>query len=112
MRMWMVNSRDMCRQHLLGEHVEIHMFVGAMLKGTSMDGYIEGNMFEPSSLWRRHEDLVAEMLRRGYNHSSDLADYHVPDEWRQVTIDRKAAAAELFRRCSICKEGTSHENDT
>ena len=26
MRMWMVNPRIMCRQHLLGEHVEIHMF--------------------------------------------------------------------------------------
>jgi hypothetical protein len=25
--MWMVDPRIMCRNHLLGEHAEIHMFV-------------------------------------------------------------------------------------
>lgn len=112
MRMWMVDPRVMCRQHLLGEHVEIHMFVGAINKGTSMDGYLSTNMLEPSALARRHDELVAEMLRRGYRHQSDLADYHIPADWLGITIDRKAAAAELFRRCAICRAGTAHEDDS
>lgn len=41
MRMWKVNPKNMCRQHLLGEHVECHMFVGAILKGISLSGYIK-----------------------------------------------------------------------
>jgi hypothetical protein len=28
MRMWMVNPRIMCGNHLLGEHLETHMFYG------------------------------------------------------------------------------------
>jgi len=28
MRMWMLNPKALCRKHLMGEHVEIHMLVG------------------------------------------------------------------------------------
>lgn len=48
MRMWMVPPELMCRQHLLGEHVELHMFVGAINKGTSvvtLPGYCEGTHY-------------------------------------------------------------------
>ena len=40
MRMWMVDPKKMCRKHLLGEHVEIHMMVGTLLKGRSIDGFL------------------------------------------------------------------------
>jgi hypothetical protein len=30
MRMWMVPPKVMCRKHLLGEHVEIHMLAGSL----------------------------------------------------------------------------------
>ena len=46
MRMWMVDPRIMCRQHLLGEHVEIHMFVGAISRGKSVKGYLEKGLLE------------------------------------------------------------------
>ena len=32
MRMWGVDPKQMCRQHLLGEHVELHMQAGAVLE--------------------------------------------------------------------------------
>ena len=35
MRMWNVDVTKMCNKHLLGEHVEMHMFVGIIIKGTS-----------------------------------------------------------------------------
>jgi hypothetical protein len=40
MRMWMVWPELMCRKHLLGEHVEIHMLLGALNKGHRVQGFI------------------------------------------------------------------------
>lgn len=48
MRMWMVPPIVMCQQHLLGEHVEMHMLIGAMKKGTSMAGYCQNGLMEPA----------------------------------------------------------------
>ena len=36
MRMWMVDPQIMCRQHLLGEHTEMHMFVGTLKRGPAL----------------------------------------------------------------------------
>ena len=41
MRMWMVNPEILCRKHLLGEHVELHMLVGWIIKGKSIQGYLD-----------------------------------------------------------------------
>lgn len=113
MRMWMTDPRIMCRQHLLGEHVEHHMFVGTIQRGKSLDGYIADNLMEPASLSRRHAELVEEMQRRGMRHKSPLP--HVPRhactqltdaQWNH-RIDRAASHAELMRRCPACRERQS-----
>lgn len=102
--MWMVDPATMCRKHLLGEHVEIHMFVGTLRKGLNMDGYLTGNLLEPSALMQRHEELAVEMERRGYKHRSPLLQPGpYPREWEEVHIDRAAALAELHRRCPECR---------
>ena len=44
MRMWMVDPKIMCRKHLLGEHVEHHMFVGTINKRISIVGYLRDNL--------------------------------------------------------------------
>ena len=36
MRMWLVPPSHMCRKHLLGEHVELHMLLGTLKKGKSI----------------------------------------------------------------------------
>ena len=110
MRMWLVNPKIMCRKHLLGEHVEHHMFFGTMLREKSINGYIENNLFEPTLLVKRHDDLVAEMLSRGYNHNSplevSLGEFlHFQDVYRHVwkrKIDRVASLNELINRCPEC----------
>jgi len=103
MRMWMVEPAVMCRKHLLGEHVELHMFVGTLKKGISVKGYLADNLMEPASLHSRHDALVIEMGRRGYNHQSPLPiEYPVVINDLAVTIDRPAALAELVRRCPEC----------
>jgi len=100
--MWMVNPRIMCRQHLLGEHVEIHMFIGTINRNKSVKGYLQKGLLEVHNLYSRHADLVGEMKRRGYNHCSK-----VNEKWKFVeelgAIDREKNVNELVNRCSKCK---------
>ena len=109
MRMWMVDVQTMCRKHLMGEHVETHMYVGGMLKGTRMGGYIAGNLLEPLSLKSRHDELAAEMVSRGYHHDSNMGPNVVaaalaslPEEFILATVRKADALAELHRRCPDC----------
>lgn len=111
MRMWMVNPRIMCRQHLLGEHAEIHMFIGTISRGKSVKGYLEKGLLEVHSLYDRHEELVEEMKRRGYNHQSDVDKKWKSAEKRGV-IDRKKSLDELVKRCSSCKLGYSEDRSS
>ena len=108
MRMWMVDPRIMCRQHLLGEHAEIHMFIGTISRGKSVRGYLEKGLLEVHSLYARHEELVEEMKRRGYNHSSGI-----DEKWKNAekrgAIDRKKNLEELLKCCSRCKLRYSEE---
>ena len=102
MRMWGVDPATLCRQHLLGEHLELHMFVGAMHKGTSMQGFIDNGLLDVSCLESRHDELVAEMSRRGMKHKSPLK--FVPaNRWAIKPIDTAANLIELARRCDYCK---------
>jgi len=107
MRMWMINPKVMCRKHLLGEHVELHMFVGHLSNVKSVKGYLKNNLLEPRSIEWRHEQLVEEMLRRGYNHNSplDLSDalVYYPLEVQDHKINIIASLKELLSRCEECK---------
>jgi hypothetical protein len=98
----MVDPQIMCRKHLLGEHVEIHMFVGTISQEKSVKGYLEKGLLEVQSLYARHEELVEEMKRRGYKHCSD-----VDNKWRTAEergqVDRKKSREELLKRCSRCE---------
>ena len=99
MRMWMVDPATMCRQHLLGEHVETHMFAGTIRREISLDGYVRNNLVETASLAARHDALAAEMTRRGYRHNSPM---HYADDLGLGRIDRQASDRELRRRCPDC----------
>ena len=66
MRMWMVPPRYLCNKHLLGEHVELHMFAGYINKWISLDGYVANGLVDTSLMNRRHDELVEEI--RGFCH--------------------------------------------
>lgn len=105
MRMWMTPPEAMCRKHLLGEHVELHMFVGTINKGVSVEGFLTKNLLEPESLYVRHDALVAEMNRRGYKHKSPMGTilwWSLTYRQYKVKINRPASLAELHRRCPEC----------
>ena len=110
MRMWMVDPKIMCRKHLLGEHLELHMFVGTINKGISIQGYLDKNLLEPLGLIGRHALLVEEMTRRGYNHQSPLPRPVIPIHQQWVIIDREMALTDLLSRCEDCrKRRTEHQ---
>jgi len=75
MRLWLVNPKIMCRKHLLGEHLECHMFVGTLNKGISVEGYVSKGLLETSKLKERHDALAYEIISRGYKHNSPLKEF-------------------------------------
>ena len=110
MRMWLCDPKIMCRKHLLGEHLEIHMFLGALKQGKKIDGYLRNNLFQPTYLLLRHEELKDEMINRGYNHNSHMRIHEcecifgLPDEKRHWKIDKTKALRDLLDRCPECRQ--------
>lgn len=95
MRIWDVSPRILCRQHLLGEHRELHAIWAVLTEGK------KGYSRHPETLrWKgklkalflRHERLVAEMGRRGYTHASPL------DRRRALGSARQTAYVDPPRR--------------
>ena len=97
----MVDPATMCREHLLGEHREMHALVGIINSGISIQGYLDKDLLEPQHIAERHRYLVVEMLCRGYNHHSPLKPITAHVE--PFEIDREAADVELRRRCAACR---------
>jgi hypothetical protein len=111
MRMWLTNPKEMCRQHLLGEHVEMHMFVGTIRKGMSVEGYVSGGLFEVDKILERHDELVIEMSRRGFHHGSPITQEQEEMilEWMKKNknygkVDSAKNRLELANRCEECKK--------
>lgn len=98
MRMWMVPPIYLCNKHLLGEHVETHMFVGHLKLGRRLGAY--ASLCEPHRLVERHDELAAELRARGFIHKSPLEFEYSGTEVGHVDIDR--SIADLRARCPDC----------
>jgi hypothetical protein len=74
-RIWCVPVSELDRQHLLGEHAELHCIVGSLLnKYKAYRNHPETRRFEGriEELYYRHAQQVEEMFKRGYKHTSQL----------------------------------------
>lgn len=100
MRMWNIDTGKMCNQHLLGEHVEMHMFVGTLNKNKSIQGYLDKNLVEVHNIEKRHEKLTKEMEKRGFEHKSPLPKYK---KSKLGKVDVHANKIDLRNRCRRCK---------
>ncbi|MFA6531040.1 MAG: pyrimidine dimer DNA glycosylase/endonuclease V [Candidatus Micrarchaeia archaeon] len=75
MRIWDISPSKLCRNHLLGEHRELHAIWSILVNGKM--GYSKhpetlrwkGKL---AALYVRHEKLVREMAERNYHHHSPL----------------------------------------
>lgn len=102
----MVPPAVLCRQHLLGEHREMHALVGIIASGKNLSGYLSNGLICTGSIQERHDALVAEMTARGYRHLSPLS-YRPVTSVGDVSIE--ASIYELRKRCAACKERIDNE---
>ena len=108
MKLRNVDPKILCRNHLLGEHYECHLFIGHLRKKRRIDGYIKNNLVEIKKIVQRHGELANEMIRRGMNHKSPLSLCDVPDlsylceEYLNYKIDYDLCLEDTLR-CEECK---------
>src|SRR5574342_1375794 len=87
MRIWDISAKRLCRNHLLGEHRELHAIWSVIVNGKK--GYSQhpetlrwkGKL---KALYGRHEALVVEMRNRGYRPRSPLAGRDATGSARQT----------------------------
>jgi hypothetical protein len=75
MRVWDLSVEKLCRQHLLGEHRELHAIwtvITKNKKGYSQHPETKRWRGKLKALYFRHEAQVKEMVKRGYRHFSPL----------------------------------------
>ncbi|MFA5146968.1 MAG: pyrimidine dimer DNA glycosylase/endonuclease V [Candidatus Omnitrophota bacterium] len=75
MRIWDIAPKKLCRNHLLGEHRELHAIWSVLTrnkKGYSRHPETLRWKGKLAALYARHKMLTSEMNRRGYNHYSNL----------------------------------------
>ena len=103
MRLWGINPKILCRNHLLGEHKELHYMVGWIngKKPLILKRWSDKMFIDTTIIIKRHKELVDEMVSRGYNHKSPLPEFKDP-QWG--SIDAKKNKEDLLNRCSECKK--------
>lgn len=75
MRIWDINPKKLCNQHLFGEHRELHAIWSILTndkKGYRHHPETKRWVGKNKALFVRHEQLLKEINRRGYNHNSPL----------------------------------------
>ena len=105
MRMWMVDPSVMCNQHILGEHLECHMFVSTINQNKrKLDGFIKNGLLEADKLVERHDLLVQEMTSRKMNHKTpiDSPSRIIFDISKIIDVEDNIRI--LYHRCPKCKE--------
>ena len=75
MRIWDIEPEKLCRNHLLGEHRELHAIWSIIInnkKGYAHHPEVLRWKRKLKALYLRHEQLVVEMKKRKYIHQSPL----------------------------------------
>ena len=102
--MWGIEPKKLCNQHLLGEHLEMHMFLGCIKKGISLKGYYDNKLVCANLIKKRHDDLAIEMISRGMKHNSPITKMDFFRDFKYGEIDLEDNINELMSRCSKCRD--------
>lgn len=103
MRIWDVPVRRLCRNHLLGEHRELHAVWNIITlgkKGYATHPETRRWVGKLGALFARHEEEVREMTRRGWKHESPLDEGLASGSIRQ---DAFVTPPEEQRRMLTCR---------
>lgn len=77
MRIWDIEPKYLCRKHLLAEHRELHGLWNILTKHGGKGGYSKHPetlrwVGKLRALYNRHEALLKEMKKRGYDEKTSL----------------------------------------
>ena len=102
MRIWDIEPDKLCRNHLLGEHRELHAIWSVLThnkKGYSKHPETLRWKGKLKALYSRHQKLVKEMKIRGYRHNSPLNRKLALGRAKQVDfIDSYKTQVNILRR--------------
>jgi hypothetical protein len=109
MRIWDIPPEKLCRNHLFGEHRELHAIWSILTNGKK--GYAHHPetvrwMGKQKALYLRHEELVKEMVQRRYCHHSPLEkQFAIGFDQQDVFVDSHEEQVRLLRqkkcRCTV-----------
>jgi hypothetical protein len=85
------------------------MFIGTLLEGKSIKGYIDNGLVEVHNIINRHDELAEEMKYRGYNHKSPAKECNL---WECGHVEQEQNIVELSRRCSECRKRIERSIET
>jgi hypothetical protein len=105
MRIWDISPEKLCRNHLLGEHRELHAIWNILTQ--SKKGYAQhpetlrwkGKL---KALYLRHEKLVRQLRFRGYQHHSVLSEKLAQGQSKQNIFVDSARKQVLILRNKKC----------
>lgn len=77
MRVWDIPCTLLCRNHLLGEHRELHAIHSILVNHKTKSSYYKHPETQRwigklGALWLRHQEQAEELYRRGYKHNSPI----------------------------------------
>ena len=102
MRIWDISPKYLCRKHLIAEHGELHslwLIIINKKKGFSKHPETMRWRGKLKALYLRHEKLITEMKRRGYNHKSLLDKRFAKGKVVQnVYVDSKIMQRKILKR--------------
>ena len=108
MRIWDIEPAKLCREHLLGEHRELHAIWSVLTshkKGYSRHPETLRWKNKLGALYKRHNELIREMCKRGYCHKSPLDKKLARGASKQTVLlqSRQKQIQILKRKKCMCK---------
>ena len=106
--MWNVWPELICMQHILGEHLELHMFLGAIKKNYKLNGYLKNGLLEINNIKIRH-DILKEYIKNEKTPISEeeeklILETHLKYKCIENKIYISSNIKELYRRCENCRK--------
>lgn len=114
MRHWLIKPSLLCQKHLMAEHLESHMFYGAMTSVRSLSGFYQnGLFFGPKFTQKRHDALALHI--RGHKTPLEMhpvfTDVELQNSGQRLYLDVDPTKEQiiesrhtLWQRCHDCRE--------
>lgn len=113
MRVWDIHPKHLCRAHLLAEHRELHGLWNILTKHKAKGGYSHHPetlrwVGKTRALFNRHQALVREFARRGYQHHTPLDKRLARGSQRQSVFLHTAAQQRAILKQKPCSCFVTH----